>query len=466
MNTEFSFIILTLNEEIHLERLLTSIAGLHAATYVLDSGSTDGTLAICEARKISFKYAKFTNHPQQWNIALQEFEITTPWTIALDADQVLSPELYSLLSNFEDQHHQDIEGIYFNRKNYFKNKWIKHGGYFPMYLLKMFRTRIGYSDLTGKMDHRFLVDGKTAIWKRGFLLEENLKENHINFWIDKHNTYSDLLAQEEYENRMQLTEISIINGLFGSPNERKIWKKQQWQKLPLYLRSILYILFRLFIQRGISDGKTGILFHCLQGFWFRIIVDMKIDEFRKKESRQKETDNYKSFKFLLRFSLLFTCMYYFNVAFIGLSTPPGYYLPVLSNYLNYLQYFRETYISNADSILSLLGYEVNISATGLSVAGHSGFRLVYSCLGYGVLSCFTAFALTFPNSIKRRYLFIALGIIGIIALNTCRLILIAIYYKNGFSIFGLDHHDIFNILIYIAISAYTYLWLNRSRHAE
>lgn len=460
MNTEFTFIILTLNEEIHLERLLNSISGLNATTYVLDSGSTDRTLAICENRKITCVYAPFINHPEQWHIALQQFKIITPWIIALDADQTLSSELYSLLSNFDDQKNKNIDGIYFNRKNYFKNQWIRHGGYFPMYMLKMFRTDKGFSDLSGKMDHRFLVVGKTVIWEDGYLLEENLKENNISFWISKHNTYSDLLAQEEYEGRNQIKKINILGGITGSPNEQKIWKKQLWQIMPLFVRPFLYFFFRLIIQRGILDGKTGILFHFLQGFWFRIIVDIKIKEIEGQNRKDKVIRNSSPSRFLFRFLFLFTCFYYFNIVFIGLSVSEGYHLPTLENHLNYIEYFRKSYISNAAWILTQMGYEVTKSDTGLNVIEHAGFRIVYSCLGYGIISCFTAFAITFPKPVKYRYLFIGLGVCGIVALNTCRLILIAIYYKSGFSIIGLNHHDLYNILVYVTISVYAYLWLN------
>ena len=171
-NQHFSFIILTLNEELHLPRLLNSIGSLNALTYVLDSGSTDKTLEICNDYNVETKIHPFENHPKQWDIALNSFLITTPWIIGLDADQIVTPELLKLLEHFKNNDYLDTNGIYFNRKNYFKGTWIKHGGYYPKYLLKMFRYNIGYSDLTENMDHRFQVPGKTAIWKDGHLIEE------------------------------------------------------------------------------------------------------------------------------------------------------------------------------------------------------------------------------------------------------------------------------------------------------
>jgi glycosyltransferase involved in cell wall biosynthesis len=281
MNKEFSFIILTYNEEQHLPRLLNSIAELNAEIFVLDSGSTDQTLTIATNYGAHIKSNPFENHPKQWNFALKNFEVQTPWTIGLDSDQIVTPELFKQLQEFKNENFQHINGIYFNRKNYFRGKWIRFGGYYPKYLLKMIRTNIGYSDLNENMDHRFIVTGETRIWKNGHILEENLKENKISFWIDKHNKYSDLIALEEIERRDNLRQQTINPKFWGSPDERIAWLKRLWWKLPLGLRPFIYFSYRLFFKLGIFDGSTGILFHFLQGFWFRLIVDLKIKEIIK-----------------------------------------------------------------------------------------------------------------------------------------------------------------------------------------
>ncbi|MES2485551.1 MAG: glycosyltransferase family 2 protein [Bacteroidota bacterium] len=289
MSAPYSFIVLTFNEEQHLPRFLQSVAGLNAPVFVVDSGSTDGTLKIAEDFGAMLLYNAFENHPKQWDFALKNCAIKTPWVICLDADQVVTPELRDQLANFKDADHTDINGIYFNRKNFFKGRWIKHGGYFPFYLLKMFRFGIGYSDLSEKMDHRFVVPGKTEIWKQGHLLEENLKENNISFWIAKHNRYSDLVAQHEVE-RMQVLATQTEQPIFwGSPNERKAWYKKRWHKLPRYVRPALYFTQRIIFQLGILDGRTGVIFHFLQGFWFRLVVDIKIDELLKQQANDRQT---------------------------------------------------------------------------------------------------------------------------------------------------------------------------------
>lgn len=276
----YSFIILTFNEEIHLPRLLASIKDLNAPIYILDSGSTDRTLEVIEEVKdevkIEVKVNKFENHPKQWDFALKSFDVKTPWIIGLDADQIVTAELFNLLKNFKEEDYQGINAIYFNRKNFFQGTWIKHGGYYPFYMLKMFRTGVGFSDLNENMDHRFVVPGNSIIWKNGYLLEENLKENDTDFWIAKHKRYSKLIAEEEYERTFSNRNQTVNPIFFGNPDQRRAWFKRLWWNLPLGLRPYLYFCYRLIFKLGILDGKTGIYFHYLHALWFRKLVDKEL----------------------------------------------------------------------------------------------------------------------------------------------------------------------------------------------
>jgi glycosyltransferase involved in cell wall biosynthesis len=284
LNTAFSFIILTYNEERHLPRLLQSIADLGAPVFVLDSGSTDSTVEIANSYGAVVQQHTFENHPKQWDYALKHFLVTTPWLICLDADQVVTEELKKRLANFRPDDHKYINGIYFNRKNIFKGTWIKHGGYFPFYQLKMFRYGIGHSDLSENMDHRFIAPGKTELWKDGIIIEENLKENQISFWIAKHNVYSDLVAREEVERIKKMRDQPLKPQFWGPPNERRAWLKKMWWKIPRYLRPFLYFTYRFLFKLGFMDGRNGIIFHFLQAFWFRLVVDIKIDELLKQDN--------------------------------------------------------------------------------------------------------------------------------------------------------------------------------------
>jgi exosortase/archaeosortase family protein len=461
LSAQFSFIVLTYNEEVNLPRLLKSIVGLNAPLFILDSGSTDNTLTIAQQYYAGILTHPFENHPRQWDFALNNFAIKTPWVICLDADQIVTPELNVRLLNFRDEDHQGIDGIYFNRKNYFKGRWIKHGGYSPFYLLKMIRFDIGYSDLNENMDHRFIVPGKTSIWKDGYILEENLKENNISFWIDKHNRYSDLVAHEEVERMQQIRTQTIKPRFWGSPDERTASFKQLWWRLPRYVRPMLYFIYRLFFQLGILDGRTGVIFHFLQGFWFRLVVDIKIDEIIKQQHADKGMAGNSAatpLKFVFSFLFLFMLFYYFNIMFFGITNPGGHYSPFLANHLNYIQWLRWLLLNSSAFLLNSLGFTAITSNYELLVAGHGIIQLVYSCLGLGVISFFAAFLIAYPKHSRSKIFFLIAGIFGIEFLNIIRFVLLALYWNNRDQQI-IDHHTIFNIIIYIIVAVSLYFWV-------
>lgn len=460
MSNLFSFIIITYNEEVHLPRLLQSIKDLNAPVFVLDSGSTDNTVAVAEEFGAKVLQHPFENHPTQWDFALKNFPVQTPWVICLDADQTVTPELKKRLDEFKDEDFAGVNGIYFNRKNFFKGRWIKHGGYSPFYLLKMFRFGVGYSDLNENMDHRFIVPGKTVIWKDEFILEENLKENNISFWIAKHNRYSDLVAHEEVERMMLIRSQTLKPHFWGSPDERTAWLKQLWWQLPRYVRPMLYFSYRMFFQLGILDGRTGVIFHFLQAFWFRLVVDIKIDEILQPKDPSKAVADKKNspVRFVIVFLLLFLFLYYFDIFFFGITSPGNHYNAFLAQNLNYISWLRHFLLMSSAWVLNLLGFAAIYNEYDLLVAGHGTIQLVYSCLGLGVISFFAAFVLAYPKTFKSKWMFLIGGIIGIEALNILRFVLLAIFWdKRGKH--QIDHHTIFNILIYLIIAFTLYFWI-------
>jgi len=461
LNNQYSFVILTYNEEIHLPRLLESIRGLNAPVFILDSGSTDQTTTIATEFGATILQHPFENHPRQWDYALKNFAIQTPWVIGLDADQIATPELIKHLATFRDEDYEGINGIYFNRKNFFKGRWLRHGSYYPFYQLKMIRYGIGYSDLNENMDHRFVVPGKTIIWKDGHILEENLKENNIAFWINKHNRYSDLVAREEVERMRQMRAQTLNPRFWGAPDERRAWLKQLWWKLPRYLRPTLYFLHRMIFQLGILDGRTGVIFHFLQGFWFRLIIDIKIDEIldAEKHTQREQDRSAKLLRFIVGFVLLFPAFYYFNIWFFSITAPGArHYNAFIANHFNYISELRRLLLGSSAQVLNWLGFSAIYDEHHLLVAGHGFLELIYSCLGLGVVSFFAAFVLTYPARWKPKLIFLFCGIIAIQLLNVLRFVLLGLFWNKRDARI-VDHHTIFNVIIYILIAISLYFWV-------
>ncbi|MDP9049059.1 MAG: archaeosortase/exosortase family protein, partial [Bacteroidota bacterium] len=353
-------------------------------------------------------------------------------------------------------------GIYFNRKNFFKGQWIKHGGYYPFYQLKMIRYGKGYSDLSENMDHRFVVPGNTTIWKDGYLIEENLKENNIAFWISKHNRYSDLVAQEEVERMQQLRSQTVRPQLFGSPDEHRAWLKQFWWKLPKYVRPVLYFIYRMVFKLGILDGATGIVFHFLQGFWFRLVVDIKIDEILNQENGGTKVDYRKRgspLKFIVKFILLFAFFYFVNVACFSATSPGSHhYSAFIFKYLNYIAGLRWLLLQSSVQILNWMGFAAISDEYHLLVAGRGSLQLAYDCLGLGVISFFAAFVLAYPKKVRSKMILLVTGILGIEILNIVRFVLLGLFWDKGHTKI-IDHHTLFNSIIYVIVGITLYFWV-------
>jgi putative colanic acid biosynthesis acetyltransferase WcaF len=180
--------------------------------------------------------------------------------------------------------------------------------------------------------------------------------------------------------------------------------------------------------------------------------------------------NQSQLKFVRNFSLTFFLLYGFNLAFIGLSTRPGYYLAFLHDHLNYIELWRSFNLQAASSILKILGHQVVISVTHLYVAPHGGFNLVYSCLGYGVMSSFTAFVISYPqthSSGRLRFKGACLvgGLVIIQLLNILRLVSLAIFWNQRNSRY-IDHHLLFNLIVYGTLIYFMYLCTRRQKQNQ
>ncbi len=167
-------------------------------------------------------------------------------------------------------------------------------------------------------------------------------------------------------------------------------------------------------------------------------------------------------KFIISFVGLYLILYYFNELYIGITAKGGIYISFLDHHLNYIKWWRNFSIQSTAEILRWLGHTVYTNTTQLKVIGKSGFTLVYSCLGYGVMSVFIAFCISFPTPFKHRYSFMLIGLIFIQALNTCRFIFLSLFWKKNWYFLGMDHHDLFNIVVYAALILICYLWIRFS----
>jgi glycosyltransferase involved in cell wall biosynthesis len=268
----------TRNEEINLERSLRSVHGFAEQVLVLDSESGDGTVEIArkyaDVHSLPYDHSRIIPWIFQW--ALDNLQIRNPWVLILEADQALSAELRAEIAGILARESVPEDGFYIRRRQIFRGKPIRFGGYGSKRLLKLFRREAGELD-PEEQDTRVYVRGKVG-HLRAPLEEWNRKEDEILFYLQKHLRYAEAFAREELQRRDEGFRFKTTPRLFGTPDERVLWLKRRYYSMPLFVRPGLYFLYRYFALLGILDGANGFLFHFLQAFWFRLVVDVRLAE--------------------------------------------------------------------------------------------------------------------------------------------------------------------------------------------
>lgn len=281
-------IILTYNEEQNLPACLDSLQNLNAPIFVVDSYSTDQTLEILKKRNIHYTQHSFDNYAQQRNWAQANCPFDTEWVLHLDAGERATHELVNWIqSEFEAE--VSVDGYMFSRRTFFLGKWMRWGGHYPSYHLRLYRKHKGRCEAKA-YDQHFVVDGKTEKLPSGVDIIDEVTDTIHNFTI-AHSKWALFEAIETVANVEKKGDVAPR--FWGTPIERRRWLKNRlFQRAPLFFRSFAYFFYRYFVRLGFLDGLRGLVFHFLQGFWFRFLIDANILEIQN----QFFLENHKSFE--------------------------------------------------------------------------------------------------------------------------------------------------------------------------
>lgn len=295
MSKTLAAVILTKNEAKHISRCLESLRGIIDDVVVVDCYSTDNTVDLAESMGARVIQHPWKNYATQLNYGIYECGITADWIWRIDADEFLEGGLGPAVKNYIQTAPDDINGIYVRKRIDFMGKPLLHGGWYPSYHLKVFRRGHGDCENRWMDEHIRLFNGKAITIEDGNQVDANL--NNLTWWTEKHNGYAtremvDMLMME-YGLDAKAEEVSPK--FFGTEEQRKRWLKIKYIKSPLFVRPFLNFSFRYIIKGGFLDGKEGFLWHILQGFWYRMLVDAKIYE-KKKEMKKLCLKNCTSMK--------------------------------------------------------------------------------------------------------------------------------------------------------------------------
>lgn len=282
---DITVIILTFNEQKHIERCIRSVQSFARRVLVVDSFSTDATEAISRGLGADFVQHSFTNQAEQFNWALDNVPIATEWVLRMDADEYVLPELASEIERRLSEMPATVTGINLKRRVVFMGRWIKHGGYYPIELLRLFRRGKARSEQRAMDEHIRIVEGKTVCFEND-IVDENMQD--LTWWTQKHNNYASREARELFDlqhGRSRPQEDSFHQTTKQA--ERKRWVKEKiYARMPIMARPLAYFLYRYVLLLGFLDGREGLIWHVLQGFWYRFLVDAKLLEAKRRETRQ------------------------------------------------------------------------------------------------------------------------------------------------------------------------------------
>ena len=208
-------------------------------------------------------------------MGIRQSSLRNDWVMILEADQEITPALGRELEALFSKGSPGEDGFYVQRQQMFRGKRLRFGGYGSKYMLKLFRRSASRLD-PEESDTRVYVRGVVKKLKSP-ILENNLK-NDILFYLQKHLRYAETFAQEEAQRRKAAVDWKVEPAFFGTPDQRVIWLKRLYFRMPLYVRPFGYFFYRYFLLLGFLDGKQGSIFHFLQAFWFRLVLDIRLEE--------------------------------------------------------------------------------------------------------------------------------------------------------------------------------------------
>ena len=281
---DLTVVILTYNEEIHIQRVLENVYPLAKRVCVIDSPSTDKTQEICSRfEKVDVFIHKYPgNQAEQFNWALDNCNINTQWILRLDADEYLTDELICEMNEKIPFLPSDVTAIVLPLGRAFMGKLLKHEE--VNYMIRIFRTgKARYG--TSLMDEHLIVEnGKTTTFNNKFI-DDN--RNTLTYFLEKHIKYADREAIQSLSAEYLICDKEDRDSYCGEVKSIK-GKKDKYSEMPLFWRAFFYFCYRYFFRLSILDGKEGFLWCFLQGWWYRTVVDAKIFEIKKTNNFQKE----------------------------------------------------------------------------------------------------------------------------------------------------------------------------------
>ena len=262
-NPSIAVILITLNEAHNLKRLFKNLRGWANEIYVLDSYSKDNTVDICLQNGIEVYQRKFTNFGDQWNAALNLFDVKSDWVMKMDPDETLTDELKNNI--FNELNNNDCEGFYLNRRLWFMTKPLP----VKQKILRIWKK--GKCAFTNSLVNEHpVVEGKLGFCKGDM---SHFDSPNLEYWTHKQNLYTTAEALARFKN-LGLAEQPKV---FGNSLQRRMFLKKIFYYIPF--RYLILFLYHFIFLGAFRSGKIGYIWSRLRADVYRN-TEYKLNEYK------------------------------------------------------------------------------------------------------------------------------------------------------------------------------------------
>ena len=269
--TDITAIILTKNEEVNISRCIGSLSGLADRIVVVDSGSTDQTVALARALGAEIYQHAFKHYADQFNWALDHVDVQTTWVYRIDADEEVPQALREeILTQCAQHRDDDVNGFLMKHRLHFLGRDLLHGGAYPFIKMTIFRFGVGRFEDRAMGEHVVLSEGRSLMLEQD-CIHHDFKS--LSAFVDKHNSYASREVADVAARAALRQET-----LYEQAERTKKLRDGLYYRLPPFFRAKLYYFYRYYLRLGFLDGTPGRIYAMLQAYFYRYLVDAKLYE--------------------------------------------------------------------------------------------------------------------------------------------------------------------------------------------
>lgn len=260
-----SVLLLTHNEQVNIGRCLDALSWCDDIC-VIDSGSTDSTIAIARARGARVLHRPFDDFARQRNFGLEDGELRHEWVLHLDADEVVTPEFKAALDALTPL--PDLDGYRVPSKLMLFGRWLRHAGMYPTYQVRLgHRDRLRFKQV-GHGQRETSPPERIGLFSEPYL--HHSFSHGMRAWLVKHVRYAQDEARLIAEIRAGQHEEPATARSDGTQRRRAA--KNAAARMPAALRPLARFFYVYLFRRGFLDGSSGLAYAVMMAVYEGMIA--------------------------------------------------------------------------------------------------------------------------------------------------------------------------------------------------